>query len=201
MCWAIFTSWFFFPFYHNRGIIPDHQHLFSREWMVLQMEWIPSPEGWSELVSSLPVNSPIVALNLLRTKMTRTEYFCYHGTSYWSWQGPSDGDLHRPRTDASMLIYLLRNQIIRVKTFAVLRFYLTETMLCCRFIRDRCWHVAKKSIRVIYRYSTTKWSQPLENYVSIFCQEMMFCIVTDLEGKKNLRRGFKPNIRFLSFGF
>ena len=135
MCWAIM---FFFSFYHNRGIIPDHQHLFSREWMVLQMEWIPSPEGWSELVSSLPVNSPIVALNLLRTKMTGTEYFCYHGTSYWSWQGPSDGDLHRPRTDASMLIYLLRNQIIRVKTFAVLRFYLTETMLCCRFIRDRC---------------------------------------------------------------
>lgn len=165
------------------------------------MEWIPLLEEWSELVSSLPVNSPIVALNLLRTKMTGTEFFCYHGTSYWSWQGRSDEDRHRPRTDASMLIYLLRNQKIRVKMFAVLLFHLTETMLCCRFISKRCWHVAKKSIRVIYRHSTTKWSQPHGNYVSIFCQEMMFCIVTDLEGKKNLRRGFKPNIRFLSLGF
>ena len=115
-------------------------------------------------------------------------------------KGPSDGDRHRPRTDASMLIYLLRNQKIRVKIFAVLLFYLTQTMLRCCFISERCWHVAKKSIRVIYCHSTTKWPQPLENYVSIFCQEMMFCIVTDLEGKKNLRRGFKPNIRFLSFG-
>ena len=166
------------------------------------MEWIPLLEEWSELVSSLPVNSPIVALNLLRTKMTGTEYCCcYHGTSCWSWQGPSDGGRHHPRTDASMLIYLLRNQKIRVKMFAVLLFHLTETMLCCRFISKRCWHVAKKSIRVIYRHSTTKWSQPHGNYVSIFCQEMMFCIVTDLEGKKNLRRGFKPNIRFLSLGF
>lgn len=164
------------------------------------MEWIPSPEEWSESVSSLPVNSPIVALNLLRTKMTGTEYFCYHGTSYWSWQGPSDGDLHRPRTDASMLIYLLRNQKIRVKMFAVLLFYLTEAMLRRRFISERCWYVAKKSIGVIYCHSTTKWSQPLENYVSIFCQEMMFCIVTDLEGKKSLRGGFRPNIRFVSFG-
>lgn len=99
-----------------------------------------------------------------------------------------------PAKNASMLIYLLRNQMIRVKTFAVLLFYLTETMLCCRFIRDRCWHVAKKSIRVIYRHSTTKWSQPLENYVSIFCQEMMFCIVTDLEGKKNLRSYANMNL-------
>lgn len=85
--------------------------------------------------------------------------------------------------------------------FAVLLFYLTETMLRCRFISERCGHVAKKSIRVIYCHLTTKGSQPLENYVSIFCQEMMFCIVTDLEGKKNLRRGFEPNIRFLLFGF
>ena len=122
-------------------------------------------------------------------------------TSCWSWQGPSDEDRHCPRTDASFLIYLLRNQKIRLKTFAVLLFYLTETMLRCRFISERCWHVAKKNIRVLYRHSTTKWSQPFENYVSIFCQEMMFCIVTDLEGKKNRRRGFKSNIRFLSLGF
>lgn len=86
--------------------------------MVLQMEWIPWPEEWSKLVSSLPVNSPIVALNLVRTRMTGTEYCCYHGTSCWSWQGRSDGHRHRPCTDASMLIYLRRNQKIRVKMFA-----------------------------------------------------------------------------------
>jgi len=158
------------------------------------MEWIPWPEEWSKLVSSLPVNSPIVALNLVRTRMTGTEYCCYHGTSCWSWQGPSDGHRHRPCTDASMLIYLRRNQKIRVKMFAFLLFYLTETIWRYRFISERCWHVAKKSIRVIYCQSTTKWSQPLENYVSIFCQEMIFCNVTDLGGKKKLRR-------YLSFGF
>ena len=155
------------------------------------MEWIPLLEEWSELVSSLPVNSPIVALNLLRTKMTGTEYCCcYHGTSCWSWEGPSDGDRHRPRTDASMLICLLRNQKIRVKMFAVLLFYLTETMLRCRFISERCWHVAKKSIRVIYCHSTTKWSQPPEIMFHFLVEKWCFCIVSDLEGKKNLRRAF-----------